>query len=875
MRRILWHIILLSLAIHDVQPLWESPAKSQVQLLGLFMDDLSSPFWSQMMIQCRAMFKAALSLAQTLNVTIDGQPIGWQLVETHDDVISTLEYTCLAVSRTNVAGIVGPRLSREAHIISKFAQRIGIPVVSYSATDPDLSDQRTHPAFYRTIPSDASAALAIAKLFKRYNWSSGILIHQNDAFGSSGVRVIGDAFRVSGITIADAIVFDVATQTIQGNLAHRLRKSATRVVVLWADSTFTASILQEAVNQSLLGPRYLWILSVGVSLDGFDQSSSDALIGMLVVEPASEREVGVPVNAPLLSAAYEIWKQHEPESFPGDDNVSPYALFAFDATWLLIQALQQLCASNINHHSSSCLSFGNSSFCFDHQLENSSAFFRQISATKFDGVSGPIAFHADGADRTGGIHYVTRNAQPSAKGVSFVAALKYSEPGEWLSWTEKQDVLWPGETYSVPRDRANISGVKLRIGIIDSRPFTMINYTTDEYGQNKSYVVGYMPDLIALLQQRMEFIPEIVMTPPNQSYSAVVQAVANGDYDMVVGDVTISSSRRKIAAFSSGIFDSALRLIIRKPTVDAVDFFAYLRPFSLGLWMVIFATTIFTSMLVCFVERQDNDALRDRSTISMGAMSIWYSLGHIMGYGVDFHVTTISGRILTVALYVLSLVLVATYTANLASNLTISKTKYIISSIDDMKQGKIPFNRIGIRVGTSEEEYFVREISEGSRNFYPLKSRQDRTYRLLNGDIDASFIDSGPGTYLTNNIHCNLTLVGPGFDARRFGIVFQKNWMFIEDFDRNVLALRESGQLDKLRKRWFESNLCRDADETPNAMGVDSLAGLFLTVVMIICIALLALAWTKRMLIKNRLHSPQRGHDNVAQEPDVVEKSSY
>ena len=70
---------------------------------------------------------------------------------------------------------------------------------------------------------------------------------------------------------------------------------------------------------------------------------------------------------------------------------------------------------------------------------------------------------------------------------------------------------------------------------------------------------------------------------------------------------------------------------------------------------------------------------------------------HIIGYGADFHVTTAAGRLLTVGLYILSLVLVAAYTANLASDLTISKSQDIISGIDDIKNGKIPFNRIGIR----------------------------------------------------------------------------------------------------------------------------------------------------------------------------------
>ena len=875
MQHILSRIVLISLLIHHVRAPWPSSDKSQVQLLGLFMDDLNSPLSSQMMIHCQAMFKAAISHVETLGITIDGQPIGWQLAETRDDVISTLEYTCLAVSNTNVVGIVGPHLSREAQVISKFGERIGVPVVSYSATDPDLSDRRMHPAFYRTVPSDAAAALAIIKLFERYKWTSCILIYQNDAFGSSGVKVIGEAFAVSGMTIAETMVFDVARQAIQGNLAQRMMNSATRVVVLWTDSTVTETIIQEAASKSLLGPTFLWILSISVSLDSFNESFNDALIGMLVVEPVPEREIDTPANAPLLSAAFEIWRRHEPESFPADGNVNSYALFAFDATWLLIQALHQLCPPVMNNRPSPCLSFENSTFCFKRQLLNSSALLEQVSATKFVGVSGPIEHGTDGADRIGGIHYITRNARLSGKGVTFVPALKYSEPGEWLPFTKKHDVLWPGETYTVHNDRASIAGVKLRIGIIDSAPFTMMNYMIDQDGRNQSYAVGYMPDLIALLQQRMKFVPEILMAPLNLTYSGLVRAVANGDYDIVVGDVTVTSKRIELVAFSASIYDSSLRLIIRKPTADNVDLFAYLRPFSLGLWLVIAATTVCIAILVCFVERHGNEALRNRSTVSMSAMSIWYSLGNIMGYGADFQVTTISGRILTVALYVLSLVLVATYTANLASNLTISKTKYIIGSLDDIKQGKLPFNRIGVWVGTSMEEFFLREISEGSRNYYPIKSREDLLIRLLHQDIDAGFIDSGPGTYWTNNIYCNLTLIGADFDIRRYAIVFPKNWLFIEDFDKNVLALRESGQLDKLRRRWFESNLCQDSVETLNAIGVDSLAGLFLTVGMFVCIAFLALVWTKRMLIKTRLQSCRGGHDNVSEDADVVTKSSH
>ena len=825
--------IILSLSlVKDVRADWPPSTESSVQLVGLFQDSVDRSVPSITSIQCQAMSKAAMLLAETYNITVDGQPIGWRVAQTDDEVITALGPTCSTVSTKNVIGIVGSGLCREIRFISQVARRIGIPVVAYDASD--FFGRQTHPNFYRTGPSGVSAVLAIVKLFQRYNWTSCILIYQDDAFGSAGPRVIGDAFKANDLEIKETIVFDGTTWPVQSNLADSLLKSATRVVVLWADSIFTSTIVREAANNNLLGPRFIWILKESIPVDDFTLPMIEASIGMLSVEPVSADVVGAPFNASLLNAAYDMWKRYEPESFPGEKNVNSHALFAFDATWLLIRSLQQLCSYK-------CLPCGNSSSCFDHQ---------QISMTKFLGVSGPLEYRANGADRIGGIHYVVRNAQPTAEGVKFVKVLKYSEPGEWKTFHPTQKVLWPGESFTMPRDRANISAVHLRIGIIESVPFTMM-----EYSQNKSQFIGYVPDLIDLLQKRMKFSYEIVLVPTNRSYAGMVKRVANGEYDLIVGDVTVTSARRELVAFSTSIFDNSLRLIIRKPTPDQVELFSFLKPFSLTLWVMILSALLITSLLIFLVERHENKALRDRSTVSIGAMSVWYSLGNIMGYGADFHVTTISGRILTMALYILSLVLVASYTANLASNLTISKTKYIISGIEDIKQGKLPYNRIGIRVRTRAEEYFLRQISEGSRNYYPLFSRQELIDALQNGSIDASILDNGVADYLTNSMYCNLTLVGPSFDASTFGIAFRKDWHYIQDFDVNLLALRESGDLDSLRKRWFEANCCQEAAEVSNAMGVDSMAGLFVTVGIIIIVALFALAYRKRTVVKNRVQS--------------------
>ncbi|CAF3923366.1 unnamed protein product [Rotaria sordida] len=798
------------------------------------------------------MFKAAMLLSHQYNITIEGEFIGWQAEQTTGNIIDAMHIMCHAVSVSNVVGVVGPWLSREAQVTAPFGEKLGIPVISYSATNPDLSDQNAYPNFHRTVASDFAAAAALAKLFIRYNWTSCTIIYQNDAFGTGGANGISEVFNDSRLIVSQMIVFDIAIRSIRGDLKSLLNNAATRMVVVWAESLYTYLILQEALASNVVGPQFTWILSSSVSLNSFNQTFYENLIGMLLIEPAVGSVVNAPINATLLSAAYSIWQQYEPESFPESMNVDNYALFTFDATWTLIQSLQQLCTSKINI-SSSCLSFIESSFCFDRRFIHSNLLLDVISRTEFLGVSGPIQFSINVTDRITGLYYSAKNAQPSSNGLSFVSVLEYSHPGDWRIPTKENVIIWPGNSLTQPIGGTLLKGVNLRIGVIESVPFTIVEKVKDASGQSTIQYSGYVHDFIKLLQNKMEFIPIIELASPNQTYNGLIQAVRNGVYDIVIGDVTVTATRRKFVDFSNTIFDNSLRIIIRKTTDVNIDLFSFLKPFSWNLWLLLLCTLIYAGILIYIIERQDNETLQNQSILSQIAMYVWYSFGNIVGYGVEFHTNTGAGRLLTAGLYILSLILVASYTANLASDLTIAKSKSIISGIDDIKNGKIPFNRIGILVDSATEEYYLREISNGARNYYPLHSLNEAYSSLLTNMIDAAFWDSGAVEYATNNIYCNLTLIGNDFDKSVFAIVTPQKWLYAQDLDVNILSLREAGDIEKLRQKWFQAKTCSDSSEISTAIKIEAISGLFLVFGVISILSLLLFAWRKRHNIKNCL----------------------
>ncbi|CAF4770807.1 unnamed protein product, partial [Rotaria sp. Silwood2] len=217
--------------------------------------------------------------------------------------------------------------------------------------------------FYRTVPSDNTAALTLVMLFNQFNWTSCLIIYQNDAYGSGGAGAINDLFNASGITVVQMIVYDIARNSILGNLKTYLTNNPTRIVILWAESVYTSLILQDALDSNLVGPYFTWIINSAISLNSFNEEYYQNLIGILLIEPVVGSVVNAPYNIELLNAAYNIWQKYENETYPGSTNVNYYALFAFDATWALIKSLEELYSLQTNN-SSSFLSFDESSFCF-------------------------------------------------------------------------------------------------------------------------------------------------------------------------------------------------------------------------------------------------------------------------------------------------------------------------------------------------------------------------------------------------------------------------------------------------------------------------------------------------------------------------------
>ncbi|CAF3585805.1 unnamed protein product [Rotaria sp. Silwood1] len=158
---------------------------------------------------------------------------------------------------------------------------------------------------------------------------------------------------------------------------------------------------------------------------------------------------------------------------------------------------------------------------------------------------------------------------------------------------------------------------------------------------------------------------------------------------------------------------------------------------------------------------------------------------------------------ISVALLALSCILMAIYTADLASFLTVRRTNPPISGIDDIKNGRLPFHRVGIVKNTSIIDYYIQNVSDV---YYRLENPQDIYLALIENRIDAALFEGAALQYVIDRNYCGrLSLVGVGFAKSWFGIAMKKDWEYKADFDMNILSVREEGLIEK---KWFLKRSC-------------------------------------------------------------------
>lgn len=301
--------------------------------------------------------------------------------------------------------------------------------------------------------------------------------------------------------------------------------------------------------------------------------------------------------------------------------------------------------------------------------------------------------------------------------------------------------------------------------------------------------------------------------------------------------------------------------MIRKPGKPANTIFAFLDPLDNNVWVCIILAFCSVAMVMFMISRLspyewhivsfmknvpsiDDYEVMDEQTMDFGIVnSFWFALGAIMQQGSELYPKSISGKILACAWWMFSLIMVSSYTANLAAFLTVERMVTPISSAAELANSHYTY---GILKGGSTHEYFKEaskldstlnimrthieakdyegppRLVESTKKGIELVRKSDRNYAFL--------LESSQNDYTSGQKDCDTMKVGQNLDSKGYGIALPKHSQIYSDMNLAILRLSETGILRKMQYEWWvERSVCpKDSDKNKTSeLNLSTVAGLF------------------------------------------------
>uniref|UniRef100_A0A8C7XXU3 Glutamate receptor n=1 Tax=Oryzias sinensis TaxID=183150 RepID=A0A8C7XXU3_9TELE len=421
----------------------------------------------------------------------------------------------------------------------------------------------------------------------------------------------------------------------------------------------------------------------------------------------------------------------------------------------------------------------------------------------------------------------------------------------------------------------NMRGVVLRVVTVLEEPFVMVSENV--LGKPKKYQ-GFSIDILDALSNYLGFKYEIYVAPDHKYGSLQADGQWNGlmgelvfkRADVGLSALTITPERESVVDFTTRYMDYSVGVLLRKAE-RTVDMFACLAPFDLSLWACIAGTVLLVGILVYLLNWLNPPRLPMGSVSSTTLYnSMWFVYGSFVQQGGEVPYTTLATRMMMGIWWMFALIVISSYTANLAAFLTITRIENSIQSLQDLsKQTELPY-------GTVLDSAIYDQVRYKAMNPFERDAMYSQMWRMINrtGAGDNSVEDSKEGIrkvkygrfgfiwdaavleYVANNDEdCSFYTVSNSASDRGYGIAMQHGSPYRDIFSQRILELQQNGDMDLLKLKWWPKDTPCDlyssvqTRQRGNALDIHSFAGVFCVLaagVILSCLIAMVESWWSR-----------------------------
>ncbi|XP_068972321.1 glutamate receptor ionotropic, kainate 2-like isoform X9 [Bombus flavifrons] len=319
--------------------------------------------------------------------------------------------------------------------------------------------------------------------------------------------------------------------------------------------------------------------------------------------------------------------------------------------------------------------------------------------------------------------------------------------------------------------------------------------------------------------------------------------------DLAVGSMTINYARESVIDFTKPFMNLGISILFKVPTSHPARLFSFMNPLAIQIWLYVLAAYVLVSVMMFVVARispyewnnphpchTESELVENQFSL---ANSFWFTIGTLMQQGSDLNPKATSTRIVGGIWWFFTLIIISSYTANLAAFLTVERMITPIENAEDLAgQTDIAYGTLDsgstmtfFRDSMIETYKKMWRFMENKKPSVFVPTYEEGIQRVLQGDY-AFLMESTMLDYIVQR-DCNLTQIGGLLDSKGYGIATPMGSPWRDKISLAILELQEKGEIQMLYDKWWKSpgDTCmrteKGKESKANSLGVDNIGGVF------------------------------------------------
>eukprot|EP00063_Salmo_salar_P013333 XP_013988168.1 PREDICTED: glutamate receptor ionotropic, NMDA 1-like isoform X1 [Salmo salar] len=729
-----------------------------------------------------------------------------------------------------------------------------IPVVGLTTRMSIYSDKSIHLSFLRTVPPYSHQAHVWFDMMREFRWNHIILIVSDDHEGRAAQKRLETLLeeretknKKRNYENLDQLSYDnkrgpkaekVLQFSQETNLTALLleaKELEARVIILSASEEDAAAVYKAARFLNMTGSGYVWLVGEREMSGKALSEAPDGLIGLQLINGKNE---SAHIN---------------------------------DAVAVVAQSIQELFEKeNITEPPKGCV--GNTNI-----WKTGPLFKRVLMSSKYpEGLTGRVEFNDDGDRKYA--HYSILNYQKSR----LIQVGIYN--GTQVVMNNQRKIIWPGGETEKPRGFQ--MSTRLKIVTIHQEPFVYVKPTEQDgtckeektlngvadikkvicTGPNETIpgnttgrpivpqcCYGFCIDLLIKLAGTMNFTYEVhlvadgkfgtqerVNNSNKKEWNGMMGELLGGLADMIVAPLTINNERAQYIEFSKPFKYQGLTILVKKE-IPRSTLDSFMQPFQSTLWLLVGLSVHVVAVMLYLLDRfspfgrfKVNSEEEEEDALTLSS-AMWFSWGVLLNSGIgEGAPRSFSARILGMVWAGFAMIIVASYTANLAAFLVLDRPEERITGINDPRLRNPSDKFIYATVKQSSVDIYFRrqvELSTMYRHMekHNYESAAEAIQAVRDNKLHAFIWDSAVLEFEASQ-KCDLVTTGELFFRSGFGIGMRKDSPWKQNVSLAILSSHENGFMEDLDKTWVRYQECDSRSNAPATLTFENMAGVFMLV---------------------------------------------